>query len=98
MPVPCTRLHCIAKNYFDKDFQIITVKTEHKCVLESCHSLEKGKFEVHYLEVNEDGLNNITIDALENVPDELNIYVHDIALNIYHDLRTSDYEIFLNSG
>ena len=49
----------IAKNYFDKDFQIITVKTEHKCVLESCHSLEKEKFEVHYLEVNEDGLINL---------------------------------------
>ena len=53
----------IAKNYFDKDFQIITVKTEHKCVLESCHSLEKEKFEVHYLEVNEDGL--IKLNELE---------------------------------
>ena len=29
----------IAKNYFEKDCQIITVKTEHKCVLESCHEL-----------------------------------------------------------
>ena len=55
----------IAKNYFDKDFQIITVKTEHKCVLESCHSLEKEKFEVHYLKVNEDGLINLNeLEAL----------------------------------
>ena len=53
----------IAKNYFDKDFQIITINTEHKCVLESCHSLEKEKLEVHYLEVNEDGL--INLDELE---------------------------------
>ena len=55
----------IAKNYFDKDFQIITVKTEHKCVLESCHSLEKEKLEVHYLDVNEDGLINLNeLEAL----------------------------------
>ena len=31
--------------------------------LESCHSLEKEKFEVHYLEVNEDGL--IKLNELE---------------------------------
>jgi len=49
----------IAKNFFDKNFQIITVNTEHKCVLESCHSLEKEKFEVHYLEVDDDGLINL---------------------------------------
>ena len=55
----------IAKNYFDKDFQIITVKTEHKCILESCHSLEKEKYDVHYLEVNEDGLINLNeLEAL----------------------------------
>ena len=55
----------IAKNYFDKDFQIITVKTEHKCVLESCHSLEQEKFEVHYLGVNDDGLINLNkLEAL----------------------------------
>ncbi len=53
----------IAKNYFDKDFQIITAKIEHKCVLESCHSLEQEKFEVHYLGVNDDGL--INLDKLE---------------------------------
>ena len=26
----------IARHYFEKDCQVITVKTEHKCVLESC--------------------------------------------------------------
>ena len=55
----------IAKNYFDKDFQIITAKIEHKCVLESCHSLEQEKFEVHYLGVNDDGLINLNkLEAL----------------------------------
>ena len=54
----------IAKNYFEKDCQIITVKTEHKCVLESCHELEKEGFTVTYLDVNEDGI--IKLSDLEN--------------------------------
>ena len=55
----------IAKNYFEKDCQIITVKTEHKCVLESCHELEKEGFTVTYLDVSEDGI--IKLSDLENL-------------------------------
>ena len=55
----------IAKNYFEKDCQIITVKTEHKCVLESCHELEKDGFKVTYLDVNEEGI--IKLSDLENL-------------------------------
>ncbi|WP_299130635.1 choice-of-anchor D domain-containing protein [uncultured Winogradskyella sp.] len=50
------------------------------------------------LTVSNDGINNISIDELENVPSDIEIYVHDKDLNLYHDLRASDYEIFLNSG
>ena len=45
-----------------------------------------------------DGINSIMIDALENIPDAINIYLHDITLDVYHDLRSSAYEIFLNEG
>ena len=55
----------IARNYFEKDFQIITCKTEHKCVLESAYELEKEGKSVHYLNVNEDGL--INLSDLENL-------------------------------
>ena len=55
----------IAKDYFEKDCQIITVKTEHKCVLESCHELEKEGFKVTYLDVDEDGI--IKLSELENL-------------------------------
>lgn len=44
------------------------------------------------------GQNTIRIDALENVPDNINIYAHDKVLNIYHDLRQSDYTFTLPSG
>ena len=50
------------------------------------------------IKVNEDGLNSITIDELKNVPEDINIYVHDIDLGLYHDLRVEDYEVFLNAG
>ena len=55
----------IAKDYFEKECQIITAKTEHKCVLESCHELDKEGFKVTYLDVNEDGI--IKLSELENL-------------------------------
>ena len=55
----------IARHYFEKDCQVITVKTEHKCVLESCHELEIEGFKVTYLDVDEDGL--INLEELENL-------------------------------
>ncbi|MFY0712800.1 choice-of-anchor D domain-containing protein [Seonamhaeicola sp. NFXS20] len=45
-----------------------------------------------------DGINNITIDDLENTQDNLEIYLHDKELNVYHDLKASDYEVFLIAG
>ena len=45
-----------------------------------------------------DGISTFTINALENVPNDVNIYLHDKSLNLFHDLRISDYEIFLNEG
>ncbi|PNQ72385.1 MAM protein [Hanstruepera neustonica] len=50
------------------------------------------------IHTDDEGLNNITIDFLENVPDDLNIYAHDKELNIYHDLRDSNYSVYLPAG
>jgi len=55
----------IARYHLGKDCQIITCKTEHKCVLESCHELETDGFKVTYLDVDEDGL--INLEELENL-------------------------------
>ena len=54
----------IAKNYFERNCQILTCKTEHKCVIESCHELEKEGYQVIYLDVDEEGL--IDINELES--------------------------------
>ena len=50
------------------------------------------------MHLRDGGQNTITIDKLENVPDELDIYVHDKTLDTYHNLRQSDYIFDLPAG
>ena len=51
-----------AQFYQSKGKHVITVKTEHKAVLDTCRELERQGFEVSYLNVREDGL--IDLDVL----------------------------------
>ncbi|VVE21965.1 cysteine desulfurase [Pandoraea terrae] len=48
--------------YSGRGKHLITVKTEHKAVLDTCRELERQGFEVTYLDVQEDGL--LSVDAL----------------------------------
>lgn len=50
--------------YASKGNHIITIKTEHKAVLDSCKHLEKKGAEITYLDVKKDGL--IDLNHLEN--------------------------------
>ena len=50
--------------YLKKGKHIITVKTEHKAVLDTCRQLEKEGYELSYLEPKENGL--LDLDELEN--------------------------------
>lgn len=54
----------VFESYSSKGNHIITVKTEHKAVLDSCKHLEKLGARVTYLDVNSEGL--IELEDLEN--------------------------------
>ncbi|MBV8468727.1 MAG: IscS subfamily cysteine desulfurase [Burkholderiaceae bacterium] len=48
-----------ANFYASRGKHIVTVKTEHKAVLDVCRELERQGFEVTYLDVQEDGMVNL---------------------------------------
>ncbi|EKS9794587.1 MULTISPECIES: IscS subfamily cysteine desulfurase [Burkholderia] len=49
--------------YQGKGKHLVTVKTEHKAVLDTCRELERQGFDVTYLDVREDGL--LDLDAVQ---------------------------------
>ncbi|MEY4875598.1 MAG: hypothetical protein RL708_747 [Bacteroidota bacterium] len=59
--------------YAQKGNHIITVTTEHKAVLDTCHHLEKQGAEITYLKVNAEGLIDLT--ELENAITDKTILV-----------------------
>ncbi|AHV91847.1 IscS subfamily cysteine desulfurase [Bordetella holmesii] len=52
-----------ANFYAERGKHIVTVKTEHKAVLDTCRELERQGFEVTYLDVKDDGL--LDLDAFK---------------------------------
>lgn len=55
----------VAEAYAQKGKHIVTVKTEHKAVLDSCNNLERKGYDITYLDVLNNGL--IDIEQLKNV-------------------------------
>lgn len=63
-----------------KKNHIITIKTEHKCILETCRYLQlKEGFEITYLDVNRDGL--IDLKALEKAITDKTIMISVAGVN-----------------
>lgn len=69
----------VAQFYKNKRNHIITVVTEHKCVLDTCRHLEQDGFEVTYLGVKENGL--IDLDELKAAMTDKTVLVSVMAVN-----------------
>lgn len=69
----------LAGFYGDKKKHIITVATEHKCVIDACRHLEQEGFSVTYLPVEKNGL--IDLDLLKKEIREDTLLVSVMAIN-----------------
>lgn len=69
----------IAKFYGDKKNHIITVVTEHKCVLDTCRNLEREGFDVTYLPVQKNGL--IDLAELEKAITDKTVLISVMAVH-----------------
>jgi len=69
----------VAKFYRMKKNHIITTQTEHKCVLDSCRSLEADGFEVTYLPVLPSGL--VDLNLLKSAIKPTTVLVSVMAVN-----------------
>jgi cysteine desulfurase len=65
----------VAQQYVDKGKHLITVTTEHKAVLDSCHALERDGWEVTYLGVDKEGFISLEELAAAIRPDTVLVSV-----------------------
>ena len=69
----------VAHFYKDRRNEIVTVATEHKCVLDTCRHLEQEGFKVTYLPVQENGL--VDLDAVRAAVTDKTVIVSVMAVN-----------------
>jgi cysteine desulfurase len=79
-----------ANFYSERGKHIITVKTEHKAVLDTCRELERQGFEVTYLNVKDDGLIDLDVFKAALRPDTVLVSVMMVnnEIGVIQDVET----------
>ncbi|MSP89173.1 MAG: IscS subfamily cysteine desulfurase [Alphaproteobacteria bacterium] len=72
-------IHGVAQFYKDRRNHIVTVVTEHKCVLDTCRHLEQQGFTVTYLPVRTNGL--VDLEQLKAAVTDKTVLVSVMAVN-----------------
>ncbi len=71
---------------------------DNKCIVQGINEIIEGTILPLGIHTKKDGINMLTIDALENAPEDLEIYLHDKEMGTFHDLKSGTAEIFLMAG
>jgi len=76
--------------YKSKGKHIVTVKTEHKAVLDTCRELEREGYDVTYLDVREDGLIDLDVFKAALRPDTILVSVMHVnnEIGVIQDIAT----------
>ena len=76
--------------YKSKGKHIITVKTEHKAVLDTCRELEREGFDVTYLNVKDDGLIDLDVFKAALRPETILVSVMSVnnEIGVVQDIET----------
>ncbi|GAA3612931.1 LamG-like jellyroll fold domain-containing protein [Flavivirga amylovorans] len=69
-----------------------------KLIIQAINSFDENLRLPLGIKIDKEGLTEIKIDALENVDDRINIFIHDIELDIYHNLKQNNFKTYLTAG
>ncbi|WP_298760976.1 LamG-like jellyroll fold domain-containing protein [uncultured Psychroserpens sp.] len=87
-----------AKTYDNQMDDLFWMIADEKYTIQGSNLAESDTVYPLGIKTNDDGLNTITIDNLENVPSTIDIFIHDIENDTYHNLREGDFQFFLPAG
>ena len=81
----------VANFYKEKKNHIVTLQTDHKCVLDSCRYLQNKGFKVTYLPVKKDGLVDLELLEKSITPETVMVSVmmvnNEIGMHSMHCFR-----------
>ncbi|WP_411768817.1 LamG-like jellyroll fold domain-containing protein [Winogradskyella sp. A3E31] len=66
-------------------------------VIQASNQIEDATYPLA-LYTSVEGENTFTIDELVNIPDNLDVFLHDKEVDFYHNLKEGDYTIFLEAA
>ncbi|GAA4237319.1 hypothetical protein GCM10022291_23840 [Postechiella marina] len=69
-----------------------------KLIIQAVNNINDEQILPLGIKTSKNGTSTIKIDELINISSDKNIYIHDKQLDVYHNLKESNYEVYLNQG